>query len=182
MVTMIVLERNNVFETYDLSGRQLTSFGEFLEDQANKALALEGDIVADPANHGIIYGGRYLGMIGGFDAAGKQRFLVQTIDNVPQPSVMSIEGRRRKVKPNTARPVLSLSIVDNEVYVLSGVRANGTSGSGGKVIDVYDKQDGLYLYSWELPAEGQEAIVTANYIYIRIDREVTVWRVKSDRT
>ena len=178
IMTMVVLEHNRLFETYDLSGRQLKSFGEFLEDQPDTALALEGDIVADAENRGIIYGGRYLGMIGAYDAAGNQRYLVQTIDNVPPPMVLNIEGRRRKVKP-MARPVLSLSLVGNELYVLSGVRADAVAGAAGKVIDVYDKQDGHYLYSWELPVEGQEAIVASNYIYIRSDKEVTVWRYKS---
>jgi len=87
---------------------------------------------------------------------------------------------RQKVKPNTTRPVLSLSILDNELYVLSGVHTDGKPGKGANVMDVYDKQDGHYLYSWELPAAGQEAIVVSNYIYIRSDKEVTVWRFKSN--
>ena len=182
MMTMVVLEHDRLFETYDLSGKQLKSFGELLEDQADKALALEGDIVADTENHGIIYGGRYLGIIGAYDAEGKQRFLVQTIDTVPPPAVLDVEsvGKKRKVKPNTALPVLSLSILDNELYVLSGVHPEGTAGPGGKVMDVYNKQDGHYLYSWELPAVGAEAIVTANYVYIRSNKEVTVWSFKSN--
>ena len=179
MMTMVTLDHSKLFETYDLSGKQLNSFGEFLEDQANKALALEGDIVADTENRGIIYGGRYLGVIGAYDSEGKQRYLVQTIDHVAPPSVLSIEGRRRKVKPNTALPVLSLSILDKELYVLSGVPTDGAEGKRGKVMDVYNTQDGRYLYSWELPADGQEAIVASNYIYIRSDKEVTVWRFKS---
>ena len=94
--------------------------------------------------------------------------------------MLNIEGRRRKVKPNTALPVLSLSILDKELYVLSGVPTDGAGGKRGKVIDVYNKQDGHYLYSWELPAAGQEAIVTPGYVYIRSDKEVAVWRFKSD--
>lgn len=182
MMTMVVLEHDRLFETYDLSGKQLKSFGELLEDQADKALALEGDIVADNENHGIIYGGRYLGIIGAYDAEGKQRFLVQTVDNIPPPPLLDVEsvGKNRKVKPNTALPVLSLSILDNELYVLSGVHPDGTAGLGGKVMDVYNKQDGRYLYSWELPAVGAEAIVTADYVYIRSNQEVTVWSFKSN--
>lgn len=180
MITMVVLEYSRLFEVYDLSGKQLKTFGELLEDQANKGLALDGDIVADTENHGIIYGGRYLGIIGAYDTEGKQRFLVQTIDNVPQPTVLNIEGRMRKVKPNSALPVLSLSIQDKELYVLSGVHPDGTADRAGKIMDVYDKQDGHYLYSWELPADAQEAIVASNHIYIRSNKEVTVWSFKSD--
>lgn len=184
MVTMDTPVNNTLFETYDLSGQQLKSFGELLEDQANKGIILDGDIVTDAENHGIIYGGRYLGILGAYDAEGKQRFLVQTIDNVPQPTVLDVkldvEGKKRTIKPDTTRPVLSLSVLDKELYVLSGVLPDGTVGSGGKVMDVYDKQDGHYLYSWELPADGQEAIAASNYIYIRSDKEVTVWSFKSN--
>lgn len=172
MFTMVTPTHSKLFETFDLSGQQLTSFGELLEDQSNKGLVLDGDIVADTGNRGIIYGGRYLGIIGAYDAEGRQRFLIQTIDNVPQPMVSSYEGGFRKVKRNSALPVLSLSLLDNEVYVLSGIRSH--------TMDVYNKQDGHYLYSWELPAEGEEAIVTSNYIYIRSDKEVTVWSFKSN--
>jgi len=178
MFTMVTPTHARLFETYDLSGQQLKSFGEFLEDQPHKGHVLDGDIVTDAENHGVIYGGRYLGMIGAYDAEGKQRFLIQTIDNVPQPMVSRYEGGLRKVKRNSTLPVLSMSLVDRELYVLSGVHPDGTTSQAGKVMDVYNKQDGHYLYSWELPAEGQEAIVSSNYIYIRSDKEVTVWRFK----
>lgn len=180
MIMMDTPVQSRFFETYDLSGKPLKSFGELLEDQSDKGIVLDGDIVADVENRGIIYGARYLGVIGAYDAEGKQRFLIQTIDNVSQPVVSSFEGGLRKVKPNSALPVLSLSLLDNELYILSGVHPDGTTSQRGKVMDVYNKQDGHYLYSWELPAEGQEAIVASNYIYIRSNNEITVWRFKSD--
>jgi len=180
MFTMVTPTNARLFETFDSSGQQLRSFGEFLEDQSHKGHVLDGDIIPDTENHVIIYGGRYLGMIGAYDVEGKQKFLVQTIDNVPQPMVSSFEGGLRKIKRDSALPVLSLSLVDNEVFVLSGVHPDGTRGSGGKVIDVYNKEDGHYLYSWELPVDGEEAIVASNYIYIRTGSEVTVWRFNSN--
>jgi hypothetical protein len=184
MMTMVAPAESRLFETYDLSGQQLNSFGELLEDQSNKGIILDGDIVADTENHGIIYGGMYLGIIGAYDTEGKQRFLVHTIDTIPQPTVLSgkldANIKKQKVKPDSNRPVLSLSVLDKELYVLSGVHPDGTTGTGGRVMDVYDKQDGHYLYSWELPAVGSDAIVVSNYIYIRHGNEVTVWRYKSD--
>jgi hypothetical protein len=178
MFTMVTPAHSKLFETYDLSGQQLKSFGELIVDQTDKGIILDGDIVADAENHGIIYGGRYLGVIGGFDLDGNQRFLVHTIDHVPQPAVLDVEseGKKRKVDPTTTRPVLSVSALNNEVYVLSGVHTDGAAVDRGKVLDVYDKQDGHYLYSWELPADGQEVVVGSNYIFIRRDNEVSVWR------
>jgi hypothetical protein len=182
MISMVTPSNSRLFETYDSSGKQLTAFGEILQDQSDKGIILDGDIIADPENHAIIYGGRYLGILGAYDAEGKQRFLMQTIDHVPQPTVLDVElnvaGKKRKIKTDTIRPVLSLSVMDKELFVLSGVHPDGATDQGGKVMDVYDKQDGHYLYSWELPDEAQEAIVTSNYVYVRSFGEVTVWRIK----
>ena len=182
MFMMVTPTHSNLFETYDLAGKQLKSFGELLEEQSDKGLILDGDIVADAENQGIIYGGRYMGVLGAFDVEGKQRFLVQTIDNVPPPPLWDVEheGKKRKIDPNTTRPVLSLSVQDKLLYILSGVRPDAKADGSGKFMDVYDKQDGHYLYSWELPADAQEALVASDYIYIRSNQEVTVWRFKVD--
>ena len=179
MFTMVTPAHNKLFETYDLSGQPLKSFGELLEDQYNKGIVLDGDIVADPENHGIIYGGRYVGIIGAYDVEGHQRFLMRTIDNVSQPPVLNVEGKQ-KVNPSTVRAVLSLSLLNNELYVLSGAQSDNPAAPSGKIMDVYDKQDGNYLYSWELPVDAQEAIVGSNYIFLRSGKEVTVWRFNSN--
>ena len=47
MIAMVTPIHSRLFETYDLSGQQLKSFGELLEDQSNKGLVLDGEIVAD---------------------------------------------------------------------------------------------------------------------------------------
>jgi hypothetical protein len=177
LITMGVPGNSKLFETYDLSGGQLKSFGELLEDQANTEIILDGNIVGDAESNGFIYGGRYVGVIGAYGADGKQRFLVKTIDGVTQSAVLDIEGKR-KIKPNSTYSVLSISILGSELYVLSGVRADGTVRPGGKVIDVYNKRDGHYVYSWELPVACREAIMRPDYIYTRGDGEITVWRFK----
>ena len=176
LITMPAPGTSKLFETYDLSGRQLKSFGELLVDQANKGIILDGNIIGDAESNGFIYGGRFLGAIGAYDVHGKQRFFIKTIDGVTQSAVLDIEGSK-KIKPASTHSVLSMSIVGSELYVLSGVRADGTSRPGGKVIDVYNKQDGHYLYSFELPVGCWEAIVRPGYIYTR-GNELIVWRFK----
>lgn len=177
LVTMAPPGSSQLFEVYSPSGKQLKSFGEFLQNQSQQGIILDGGVVSDPESDGFIYGGRHLGVIAGYDADGGQRFVAHTIDSNPLPKVLSIGGRL-KVKPYGTPAVLSLSILDNELYVLSGAHTGDTAG--GKVMDVYNSQDGHYLYSWELPADGQEAVVGANYIYIRSENEVTVWRFTSN--
>lgn len=64
MITMVTPSNSRLFETYDLSGKELKTFGELIADQSDKGIILDGDIIADTENHGIIYGGRYAGILG----------------------------------------------------------------------------------------------------------------------
>jgi hypothetical protein len=176
LFTMTAAAGNNLFEIYDLNGRQLKTFGELLANQADDAIILDGYIVSDE-NQGFIYGGRYVGAISAYDTDGNQRYFMQTIDGVPQPNVLHVAGKR-KIKPDTTVPVLGMSIVGNELYVLSGVRLDGQTGPGGQVLDVYDKREGKYLYSLKLPVVCKTAVVRSDHLYTLSKGEVAVWRFK----
>jgi hypothetical protein len=178
LFTMAAPGKNKLFEIYDLTGRQLKSFGELLADQPDKGIILDGNIVSDE-NQGFIYGARYMGVLGSFDTDGNQRYFVQTIDGVPQSSLLDIAGKKR-IKPNTAPAILTMSIVGNELYVLSGARFDGKTGSGGQVIDVYNKLEGRYLYSLKLPMVCKSAIVKSDYLYTLSKGQLTVWRFKQN--
>ena len=114
-----------------------------------------------------------------FDADGNQRYFVQTIDGVPQSSLLDIAGKKR-IKPNTAPAILTMSIVGNELYVLSGARFDGKTGSGGQVIDVYNKLEGRYLHSLKLPMVCKSAIVKSDHLYTLSKGQLTVWRFKQN--
>jgi hypothetical protein len=178
LFTMAAPGKNNLFEIYDLTGRQLRSFGELLADQPEKGIILDGNIVSDE-NQGFNYGARYMGVLGSYDTDGNQRFFVQTIDGVPQSSLLDIAGKKR-IKPDTAPSILTMSIVGNELYVLSGARFDGKTGSGGQVIDVYDKLEGWYLFSFKLPIVCKAAIVRSDYLYTLSKGQLTVWRFKQN--
>lgn len=178
LFTMTATEGKSLFEIYDLTGRQLKSFGELLADQSEKGIILDGYLVGDE-NQGFIYGGRYMGVLGAYDTDGNQRYFVQTIDGVAQPNILDIAGKR-KIKPNSTVSVLSMSIVGNELYVLSGVRFDGQTGPNGQVIDVYDKREGRYLHSIKLPMACKAALVRSDYLYTLSKGEVTVWRFKQN--
>jgi hypothetical protein len=68
--------------------------------------------------------------------------------------------------------VLSMSILGNELYVLSGIHADGTGSAGGQVLDVYDKRDGNYLCSLKLPVACSDAIVRAGWLKASTQRTV----------
>lgn len=174
LVTKAPPGKDDLFEVYSQSGEPLGSYGEILEEQSDKGIILDGNIVGDPESKGFIYGGRFVGVLAGYGAGGEQRFVVRTIDAAPPPKILNIAASR-KIKPNSAQSVLSLSVSGNELYVLSGTRAEGT---GGQVMDVYDKRDGGYRFSLKLPVPCSEAAVRADYIYTLNKEGVTVWRFR----
>jgi hypothetical protein len=175
LITMAPPSGNAFIEVYDLSGERLKSFGEMIEDQYENGLVLDGSIVADGGSREFIYGGRYTGVIARFSADGERRFVVRTIDGTPPPKIVSV-GESQKLKLNGPQAVMSMSIVGDELYVLSGTRADGTDGTGRQVMDVYDKRDGKYRFSLKLPTACKEAVVRAGRVYTLGDRGVTVWR------
>lgn len=174
LITMAPPSNTALFAVYNLSGENLKSFGELIEDQYKNGLVLDGNVVADGAGREFIYGGRYAGVLARYSADGERRFIVQTIDGTPPPGILSV-GESQKLKPSGPLAVMSMSIVGDELYVLSGTRADG---AGGQVMDVYDKRDGNYLFSLKLPTACTEAVVLAGRVYTLGDKGVTVWRFR----
>ncbi len=161
---------NVLFETYDSSGRSLNSFGEIIENQPQHGIILDGHVVSDA--EAFIYGGRNLGVLARYSITGKQEFIVQTIDGVSLPTVQIIE-HGIKVKPNSPLAALSLSLSGNQVYVLSGQ----TSGER-QAMDVYNKLDGAYMFSFKLPLFCSEALLHSDRLYTLGEDGVTLWRFK----
>lgn len=172
LVTMAPPGADTLFEVYSLSGERINSFGEVVANQRREWIALDGGVVGDEEGRGFVYGGRYLGVLAGFGADGERRFIVQTIDGAARPSILDIEGKR-KIKSDVMHYVLSLSIVGDELYVLSGA---GSDGAGGQVLDVYDKRDGRYRFSVKLPVACRQAVVRPGHVYTLNGDGVTVWR------
>lgn len=172
LVTMSPPGGDSLFKVYNLSGEPLAAFGKIIEDQSGNGIALDGNIIGDTEGRGFVYGGRYMGVMAGYGADGAQRFVVQTVDAPPPPKVLDVAGKR-KIKPNGTRAILSMSIVGDKLYILSGSSAGGAAES---VMDVYDKRDGSYQFSLKLPMACKEAVVRPGYVYTLGDGGVTVWR------
>ena len=177
LVTMASSSNSTLFDVYSPSGKQLKSFGEFLQNQSQQDIILDGSVVGDAESGGFVYGGRHMGVIAAYGVDGSQRFVAHTIDGNPLPKVLHMEGRL-KVKPHGTDTVLSVSILGNYLYVLSGTRADDAGGAGGQVMDVYDKRDGNYLFSLRLPVACRKAVIGADLIYTLGDEGVTVWRFR----
>ena len=171
LVTMAPPGADALFEVYSLSGERLNSFGEVVADQQREWIALDGTVAGDEEGRGFVYGGRYLGVLAGYGTGGERRFIVQTIDGAARPKVLDIEGKR-KIRTDATQAVLSLSVVGDELYVLSGA----AGGEVGQVLDVYDKRDGGYRFSLKLPVAARQAVVRAGHVYAVGGGGVTVWR------
>jgi hypothetical protein len=57
LIMMAPPGRNAFFEAYNLSGDQLKSFGEMIEDQDEKGIILDGNVIGAGENQEFIYGG-----------------------------------------------------------------------------------------------------------------------------
>lgn len=175
MVTMVPPGTDTLFDVYDLSGKRLRSFGELIKNQRTKSIALDGNVAGDDESSGFVYAGWTMPVIAGYGVDGEQRFIVQPIESGAPPPALNI-GARQKANPNATTVTWSLSIAGDKLYVLSGAKAPGESKSGF-VMDVYDKRNGSYLFSFKLPLACREAVVRADHIYaVARGGGVWVWR------
>ena len=177
MVTMAPPQNDTLFEVYDLSGRRVAAFGELIKEQSSKGITLDGNVVGDDESHGFVYVGKYMPVIAGYGVDGKQRFIVQPIESGPPPKALMIDGKQKR-DPNVRSVTRSVSIAGDKLYVLSAANAPGANKSGF-VMDVYDKRDGHYLFSFKLPLACREAVVRGDYIYaLPRGGSMRVWRFR----
>jgi hypothetical protein len=168
MVTMAPPGDDTLFEVYDSTGSRLGSFGHIIKNQRDRGLTLDGSVAGDNESRGFVYAGRYMPVIAGYGLDGEQRFLVRTIDGADPPQAMFVEGRQ-KLKPSLPNLTRSLSIAGDKLYVLGGA----------KVMDVYDKRDGTYLFSLKLPIACKDIVVRSDHVYaVAKGGAVRVWRIK----
>ena len=168
-----------MFEIYTLSGELLNSFGEIIVDQASQGIALDGLVINDDGRNGLIYGGRNVGILAGYALDGEKRFTVQTIGGFPLPTIIITDGRKRKIKPNSPTAVLSMNLVGDRLYALSGAGDPAAGVASGQIMDVYDRRDGVYRFSFALPIRCREAYVRFDRVYTLGQGGVTMWRFQS---
>lgn len=113
----------------------------------------DGRLVAD-ADGGVFHTPRNAGKLLRFDRDGELDFARETMDRSGLPSLRSIEqnisgSREFSMQFNGESPLGNkvLSVEQDEVLVWS---LSGTENREGIVIDVYDRHEGTYSYSFEL--------------------------------
>ena len=178
MITMSATVKSTLFDIYDLSGNWLKSLGTFIENQQEYGVSLDGYIVGDDEGQGFIYGGRHVGILAGYGIDGQQRFIARTIDRWPLPEIV-VNGDRRQVLAHDRIAISSMSISDDNLYLLRGTPSSSSEEGAGQAVDVHDKRNGEYLYSFTIPKTCEQAIFQSDRMYTRGDNGVTVWHVKS---
>lgn len=179
IVTAVPPREDALFEVYDLSGNRLWTFGELIQDQLNRGIMLEGSVVGDEESRGFIYAGKSMPVIAGYDVDGRQRFLVQPIESGPPPVALNV-GARQIANRNATTVTMSMSIDGDKLYALTGAKVPGVAERGGLVMDVYDKRDGNYQFSFKLPLACRQAVVRGEYVYglPRGGGSLRVWRFR----
>ncbi|NJL29975.1 MAG: hypothetical protein HC897_19810 [Thermoanaerobaculia bacterium] len=170
---MFALTNDRLFGRFDATNTLLGSFGTFLQDQGVNAMLLDGWIEPD-GQDGLVYAARYAGLVAAYDALGGLRFVAETIDRPPLPSMVKSSGRIwvDREAPTTA---FSLSVTPEGIHVLTAT-PEGLKQRG--VIDTYSLDDGRYLFSRRLPEACRSAKVTTTHLYTIGDTSITQWSLR----
>lgn len=167
---MLAPVSDHLFGLYDGSAHLRRSFGTFLENQGRNAMVLDGWLV--PGNEGgFVYAGYYDGLIAGYDAAGRQRFLAEALGRPPLPKMVR-DGEKTWVDRDAPIVIYSLSATPGRIHLLS-TYASALRKSGS--VDTYDAGDGRYLFSRHIPEKCSGLVVSPRYTYTIDDNRVTRW-------
>jgi hypothetical protein len=166
-----------LFEIYSPSGERLKTFGELIENQPEYGIALDGNVIVDEERQRFFYGSLYAGMLAAYDIQGQQRFIAQTIDGISLP-VVQIMSRGIKVQSNSPLAILGIRVLGDQLYVLSGSTVSTDGNAKAQIMDVYDKRDGTYLFSFRLPLACSDILIQSDRLYTLGKDEVTGWQFK----
>ncbi len=147
-----------------------TSFGAIV-DKPQHAIAFGGWL--DHTLDGLVFSPLYFGMLMNYDFDGNVNWIAETIDPVPPPKVVFGDDGWITLDPK-AQPVhYSVSATDDHIFTLSR-RARGGLRKRG-VVDVYDRTNGHYRYSFALPGPGKGIVVDADRLYTFTATELRRW-------
>ncbi len=160
-----------LFHVFDQEGGLLSSFGEFVQEQRENAIALDGWMSSDNGS-GFVYSGLYVGLLASLDSRGEVRYLRETIDARPLPNVVR-SGSQKWVDRAAPMSSLSLNVDGDKIFILSYF-ADGFRKTG--VIDAYSLEAGDYLYSMRVPGRCSAAMVRGDELVTYVDNSVKKWR------
>jgi hypothetical protein len=139
---------DEIFISYNLrtSNISIVHFPEPIVD--HKDFTLDGFILIDnDFQFHICYRSSYFYMTDKYQESSYQS---QTIDRSSVPQVITAGGFK-KFAPNTKKVNFHAAVFGNYLFILSGVKSIHDSKGVGRIVDLYDKQNGKYVKSFRLP-------------------------------
>lgn len=174
-VIMTTPRAKYLWESYTDSGEFIKAFGEFIEDQDQNAISLMGWIGGDSSDN-FYYAGYYPGILASYKMSGEPRYFTQTIDPKPLPKIQITPKGVKKIEHHKAEvSALSISIAGNAIYLITQAAPHNNNR---KIVDVYNTQDGAYLFSSEVPEPCDGIFFTVANIYTVAGNTVTKWQLQ----
>jgi len=122
----------------------------------------------------LLYVPYYFGWLAAYSPDGNLKYMVETIDPIPNPSIRHGDKGMLWVDPDTRVSAKSASISGGNLYLLSG---NAAGSRFGRVVDVYNTANGAYRYSFETPEAGAMALVRGDSLYVVQDTGFCRWKL-----
>jgi len=135
------------------------------------AYTVDGSLAADP-DGGIVYAPRYVGLLARFDAGGKLRYLVQTLEPVGPPVLIREKGRLRG-DPASPKASLAIQVVGDSILAVHPLRDDTA------VLDIYSLFDGAYRESWRLERPWLKFQLSGSRLYALTERGLEIFRIKA---
>ncbi len=124
--------------------------GIFLKEQEEFPIPL--DILIQQHNASFFASFNNAGYLVRYDMSGTLRYYRKTIDDVPFPELQIRtvgESRRISLPPDAPMVHMDMSIANSNIYIVSAYASQKLDGK--YVIDVYNTDNGDYLYSFTFP-------------------------------
>jgi len=161
-----------LFGVFDTTGREVYSFGTFIEDQIKNDIVLDGWL-ARVGREGFVYAPLYAGMFTSFSFRGELWSYAEAITPQPLPKlVVTVEGGTY-VDPKAPIVHRDVCTIADTTFILSRF---GLPNDKESILDAYSVREGTYLYSIRIPKKVRSAVVTPHWVYTLADTSITIWK------
>lgn len=167
---MLPLTSEHLFARFGPDSRLQAEYGKLVDDRLN-GIALDGWI-SSTDDGSIVYVPSYFGWIASYSPSGKLKYLAQTVDRIPPPTIHRSGEGDIWVDPDARVNAKSAWLDRGNLYLLS---SNDAGTRFSKVIDVYDAATGTYRHSLQAPEPSSGVVVRGGSLFTVKDTSVCAW-------
>jgi hypothetical protein len=160
-----VTEKTNLLHVINLDGKVEFEFGQVSEDNYS-SLKAEGYILTDEEDN-VYYSGYSEHILKKWDSEGNQIYSVASIDNHPSEfNYATTEGESQRIMGYSEFAnyhSIGMAFLNKYWLILhGGIPAEPTYTP---ILDIYDRDNGQYLFSMELPYQTSQIVAGYDYLY-----------------